>query len=38
MKEDITMESCTKCNYECFKNEGCDFNNFDNTKDDFIKE
>ena len=36
-KEDLKMDSCTKCDYDCFIIGGCNFNNFNNTKDDFYE-
>ena len=35
--ENLEMDSCTKCDYDCFIIEGCNFNNFDNTKEDFYE-
>ena len=35
--EDLTMDSCTQCDYECFIIGGCNFNNFNTTNNDFYE-
>ena len=35
--DDLKMESCTECDYNCFVLGGCNFKDFNSSNDDFFE-